>query len=235
MTTLLALDTSSPRAGMALLKEGHYFDQVQWGPLNGHTQDLAKHYLDFLNLHQLTPSDIDAYAVTVGPGSFTGLRVGLSFVKGLALLQKNPVIGVSALATLASAANQVSTFICPMIDARRDEVYSALYQWREGSLHLVLEEGAYAPNVWAEKVREISKSSLTIFGTGFRKYSSLFQKEELSYQELPNGFDEISPRILAELAWSKFLKQDYFLGGIDLFPHYLRASEAELKAQGFGK
>src|SRR5512145_3217838 len=77
----------------------------------------------------LAPADLDGFAVTIGPGSFTGIRVGLAFIKGLAFATGKPVVGLSSLALLAMNAQNSRLPVCPLFDARKSEVYAGLYRF----------------------------------------------------------------------------------------------------------
>jgi tRNA threonylcarbamoyladenosine biosynthesis protein TsaB len=90
----------------------------------------------------LSPSDIDIFACSSGPGSFTGLRIGASVIKGMAKTMKKPVVGVPTLDALAYNLYGCSGLVCPMLDAQRNMVYSALYSWDKGGFKKLEDFGA---------------------------------------------------------------------------------------------
>ena len=98
-------------------------------------------------------ADIEAFAVARGPGSFTGLRIGLSTVKGLAFATGKPVVGIGTLDALAWRLPYCAYPVCPVLDARRNEVYAALYRTLEGRLELLEAPRALAPATLAEELR----------------------------------------------------------------------------------
>ena len=124
---ILAIDSSAKTATAALLTDGSVTASftVQTGT---HSTTLLPMIEDMLTLSSLTYGDIDAYAAVCGPGSFTGIRIGVSTVKGLAFSANVPCIGVSALDAMAENLRGVDGIIVPVIDARRDMVYTAVYR-----------------------------------------------------------------------------------------------------------
>lgn len=128
---LLAVDTATKTCSVALAEDSEpIFEYTA-----SHAQTHARHLMEMIDgvmqAAKMTTADLDGFAVTVGPGSFTGLRIGISTVKGLAMALKKPVAGVSALAVLAEQFFGVTEWICPLIDARKGEVYAGLYQWTD--------------------------------------------------------------------------------------------------------
>ena len=124
---ILAIDTSAKTATAAVLTDGaltaSFTVQTQT-----HSTTLLPLIESMLSLHSLTYDDIDVYAAVCGPGSFTGIRIGVSTVKGLAFSGNVPCVGVSALESMAENFRGFSGIIAPVIDARRDMVYTALFR-----------------------------------------------------------------------------------------------------------
>ncbi len=126
MKAILALDTSTRTASIAIYggEEG-VISEITWGSLSHHTVELAP-YLDLL-LRQ-NPRELAGIAVALGPGSFTGLRVGLSLAKGFALAQGIPLIGIPTLDALAYSQSHQLLPICALLDAGRERICAALYE-----------------------------------------------------------------------------------------------------------
>ena len=131
---ILALDTTSRAGSVALARDGGVLDQQKGDPSRTHGERLPGDIGDLLERHGLTVADVDLYAVAAGPGSFTGLRVGIATIQGLALAHARPVVPVSALVALAYGALtssggpvQDAGLIAACMDAQRREVFSALY------------------------------------------------------------------------------------------------------------
>jgi tRNA threonylcarbamoyladenosine biosynthesis protein TsaB len=129
---LLAVDTTTPRGSVALVSEAGVEAEARVGTAEGHSRWLLPAVDVLLRGLDVRAGDLDAFAVTVGPGSFTGLRVGLSSVQGLALACGRPCIGVSALDVLASAAAGSAPAVVALMDAFRGELYSAVYDGHGG-------------------------------------------------------------------------------------------------------
>lgn len=135
---VLAIDTSTMIATCAVLDDENILGEYSLNQKMSHSENLVpmiKEVLDSLNLHV---SDIDLYGVAVGPGSFTGLRIGIATVKAFAHVFNKPIIGVSTLEGLAFNLNFSGTIV-PMIDARRNRVYTGIYEWQDGHLINIVE------------------------------------------------------------------------------------------------
>jgi tRNA threonylcarbamoyladenosine biosynthesis protein TsaB len=124
---VLAVDTTTERGSVAVAEAGSVRGEVRLACPEGHSQRLLPAIEFLLASLRLDPRDLEGFAVTTGPGSFTGLRVGLSTVQGLALASGRRCLGVSALDVLAARAAGAAPAVVAMMDAHRDEVYGAVY------------------------------------------------------------------------------------------------------------
>jgi tRNA threonylcarbamoyladenosine biosynthesis protein TsaB len=124
---LLALDTTSRYGSVALLTEGELRGEIRLVEAGAHSVTLFPAIETLLRLAGVGPAAVDAYAVVVGPGSFTGVRIGISTVQGLALASGRPVLGVNTLEALAARMHGAAPALVPMVDAHRDQVYVAVY------------------------------------------------------------------------------------------------------------
>lgn len=181
----------------------------------------------------LKPDDLDAVAVTRGPGSFTGLRIGMATAKGICMAAGVALVGISTLEALAWNLNGSGSLICPMLDARKAEIYAALYRVDGDHPQLVQAEAAYSPNtlvqVINDKAAELNINQCTILGDAVEQYGDYFRTAL-------GGLVRSAPRhlalpraaALAELAGKKLSRgevEDIF----KMHPVYLRLSEAEIK------
>ena len=131
---LLAVDTSTRACSVAVVDQDRLACEITTGPAGTHSTHLLSLIRTALELSEMELHGIDGLAVCVGPGSFTGLRIGVSTVKGLAFATAKPVAGVSSLEALAQPCLPWPHLICAMLDARKGEVYAARYRARDGRL-----------------------------------------------------------------------------------------------------
>jgi tRNA threonylcarbamoyladenosine biosynthesis protein TsaB len=132
---ILALDTTTRKGSLALMRDGQSLEVSAGNQELTHAARLPGEILECLARHQSSLGDVDLYAVAVGPGSFTGLRIGIATIQGLAFANRKPVVGVSALDALAEAGQAVEAGACTprglraaWMDAQRGEVYGCLYR-----------------------------------------------------------------------------------------------------------
>ena len=168
--------------------------------------------------------DIDAIAVSLGPGSFTGLRIGLTTAKGLAMATGKKLIGVSSLDGLAVQLQDSNKLICPAIDARKKQVYAALYRNTDQRCKRISPQLAISPQDLANQIKE----PVIFIGDGGVLYKEIFTDKlgDLAHFALPELH---FPRAAAigSLALCKWLVND-FLDPISATPIYVRPSDAEM-------
>ncbi|MFO1518487.1 MAG: tRNA (adenosine(37)-N6)-threonylcarbamoyltransferase complex dimerization subunit type 1 TsaB [bacterium] len=228
---LLALDTSGPTGSVAVLKEGALLSEITWEAKSSHTSELPDQVQAVLKKAELDFGRVDGIAVTLGPGSFTGLRIGLAFVKGLAQAEKKPVIGVSTLWALARAVSGEGPIV-PLLSAKRDEIYGAAFEPAPAGLSLLLEERAASPEAFLEDLKgciPTLKGPLRFLGSGARYYEKEIRSTFPEAEFLPVSYDAVQARRVGEIGFEGFKAGRFSRGGVDLVPQYLRASEAELK------
>ena len=171
---------------------------------------------------------LDGWAVSLGPGSFTGLRIGVSTVKGLAFASGKPVAGVPTLDGLAAQISPTPYLICPVLDARKKEVYTAFYRYNKKDLLVRLSDyQAINPDVLIKEVKE-----KTIFiGNGVKTYGEILRNALPSSALFPaTPLHLLHGSMVAKLGLDLLLKKDYL--DISTFtPIYVRPSEAEIKWQ----
>ena len=170
-------------------------------------------------------AQLDGFAVSIGPGSFTGLRIGISSVKGLAFSLNKPVVGVSSLQTLAFQCNQNPYLICPVLDARKQEVYFCHYRFKKGKLEKESQERVASP---AEAVRGIREPCVFV-GNGAKLYQELISTGLGGLAHFAaESQHTIQASAVARLSLPRFKRQE--TDDVQLLvPHYIRKSDAELK------
>ena len=128
---ILAFESSAKPASVALMRDGQLLSQYFQCSALTHSRTLLPMAEDMLKNAELSIKDVDLFAVAHGPGSFTGIRIGVSTVKGLAWASEKPCIGVSTLEAMAWNGTAVGGYICPVMDARRSQVYNALFEIKD--------------------------------------------------------------------------------------------------------
>jgi tRNA threonylcarbamoyladenosine biosynthesis protein TsaB len=153
---LLALDTCDSRGSVAVLRDGDVLEIVRHESAEDYSSWLLPAVQKVLNGAGLAMEMVDAYAVASGPGSFTGLRVGLTTVKAWSEVYGRPIAAVSRLEALAAQAEGVSNAVAAFVDAHREQVFGALYRRKGERLERVEDEMVVAPGEFVEWVSERS-------------------------------------------------------------------------------
>ena len=221
---LLTIQTASPAGSLAISDGDRLLAEINLDVRRTPTEWLLQSIEDLLIKTDHAKSELDAIVVVRGPGSFTGLRVGLATAKGLSLAANCPLLGVSSLQCLAMQIPFTSLPVCVMLDARKQEVYSALYQWEAGYPRLVSEERVIKPELLLSHI-----AGETLFvGNGALAYRSLIVRQLAGRAHFVPAFLNL-PRAGAAAALGLVEWQNGRLFSADeLMPSYLRPSEAEL-------
>jgi len=217
---VLAVETSTLSGGAALLDErvvGEYMLDVRVT----HSERLMTAIDQLLGDAGWTVRDLEGIAVTVGPGSFTGLRVGLSTVKGLALALAIPVAAVPTLDAMAAMLPYAALPVCPVLDARKREVYASLYRWDGLGMRRQWDYLAISPDDLARRLDE----PVIVVGEGAHAIDSPWARRVEPPRRGP------APAVVGALGRTRLALGDT-VAAADLVPIYLRPSEAELKRRG---
>lgn len=222
---ILAFESSAKAASAALVKDGRLLSQSTQISGLTHSRTLLPMAEDLLKNCELTLRDIDVFAVAHGPGSFTGIRIGVSTVKGLAWAAEKPCVGVSTLEAMAWHGVAASGIICPVMDARRSQVYNALFEIRDGQPVRLCEDRPIALSELAGEVKALP-SPVFLVGDGAALTAAYFDAEGISYRVAPDN-------LLWQDAWGVAMAAlDKAPGSADgLLPVYLRLSQAERERQ----
>jgi len=220
---LLVIDTSTNSSSVALTENGLLSAEWLVNPEKTHSAALLRSLDLVLEGAGLPLGAIDAFGVTLGPGSFTGLRVGIATVKGLSLATGIPVVGFSSLSMLAMNLPFAACPVCPMLDARKSEVYTALY--RCGELpEAILDDCVASPADFLDGIREP-----TIFvGSVALRYRDMITDrlgDLARFEPTVCPAPRASSRAL--LAADRFSRGEIIPAG-ELIPVYIRPSEAEI-------
>ena len=226
----LSIETSDYMGGVALVRDGRPVAEVGLASKETHSRRLMVVIKWLMQRLGADWSDLDILAVGLGPGSFTGLRIGLSTAKGLAFALGLPLIGVPTLDVLASHVIACKgELVCPILDARKSQVYTALYQIRNfGKLEKISPYQAIFPEELAAFVPYGQK--VLLLGGGLLLYQDIFIHGLGNRAVIvPSHIGHVraaSVGVLAELRWQKDRRTDDFK---TLKPIYVRPSEAEVK------
>jgi tRNA threonylcarbamoyladenosine biosynthesis protein TsaB len=221
----LCLDTSGSYLNIAVCRGGEVLAGLSREAGSGHSEILTNELGSLLKGHDLKLSDIGLLAVATGPGSFTGLRVGIAFVKGLAAGLKLPTISLNTLDAMACSQESKEEYLSPMLDAKKKEIYTALYKMENGHPVRKSEYLSIAPDKWIDMLPE----DALLFGSGEANYRELFRSsiKKIHRDEnfLPSG------RILKGMAGSAYrlYQEGQAVDPNQLDAFYVRPADAIIK------
>lgn len=222
---ILAFESSAKPASAALVKDGQLLSQYMQCSALTHSRTLLPMAEDMLKNAELKLSDIDLIAVAHGPGSFTGIRIGVSTVKGLAWASEKPCVGVSTLEAMAWHGLAAGGYICPVMDARRSQVYNAIFKIENGRPVRMTEDRPIALEELAEEVTALG-APVFLIGDGAALCFEYFTAHGIPCVMAPDN-------LRWQDAWGVAMAAaDKTPGNADeLLPVYLRLSQAERERQ----
>jgi tRNA threonylcarbamoyladenosine biosynthesis protein TsaB len=232
---ILAFDTSANATAVAVVCGERVFAEHDDGSTPGrHAETLLPRIERCLAASSLALGDLDLIAVGIGPGSFTGVRVGIATAKGLALATGTPVRGVVSLASLAVAALEhpplrADVWVVPILDAHKGEVFAAVYApGPEGGVREIVPAFHGAPADVAARLRALTEGrALRVLGSGVRRYPEPLAALLAGGELLPEPADEPSAVFVAREA-ERLLRVEGASDLVSLAPLYLRGSDAQL-------
>ncbi|MDK2822708.1 MAG: tRNA threonylcarbamoyladenosine biosynthesis protein TsaB [Clostridia bacterium] len=225
---ILSIDSSTPVAGVAIVDKEKIWVENFLNTGYTHSEQLLPLIKQTLDLARLRLKDVTGIAVTKGPGSFTGLRIGLATAKSLAQVTGIKLIGIPTLDALAQNLFGIPGIICPILNARKQEVYTALYEMHDNDLIRISDYLAISPEKLAEEL-SIQEKPVTFLGDGVFEYKEVINSKLLN-KALWAPLNNLLPRaasvaVLGLKQLEKGQENDLFA----LEPFYLRKSEAEIK------
>ncbi|NOY69786.1 MAG: tRNA (adenosine(37)-N6)-threonylcarbamoyltransferase complex dimerization subunit type 1 TsaB [Deltaproteobacteria bacterium] len=220
---ILAVDTATPTCGVAIVDDERVCASMTINPGCTHSRSVMGLIKSALDAACVSVPDIDAFAITTGPGSFTGLRIGMAVIKGLAMAAGKPVCGVSSLEALAAPFVTSTALVCSIIDARKHEVYFAVYGNDEGRLVEVQPAGV-GP---VAAVTAAIKTPCLFVGTGaYAAKREILESLGESAVFVPAGSNLINPTFVAGLARTRLCEHGPDLPET-LAPVYVRPPDAK--------
>lgn len=222
---ILAFESSAKPASAALVKDGQLLSQYMQCSALTHSRTLLPMAEDMLKNAELRLSDVDLIAVAHGPGSFTGIRIGVATVKGLAWAAEKPCVGVSTLEAMAWHGLAVGGYICPVMDARRSQVYNALFKIENGRPVRMTEDRPIALDELSKEVTALN-APVFLVGDGAALCYEHFTARGVPCVMAPDN-------LRWQDAWGVAMAAaDKTPGNADeLLPVYLRLSQAERERQ----
>jgi tRNA threonylcarbamoyladenosine biosynthesis protein TsaB len=225
---ILAVDTATSSLSVAVTDAGGLRTELTRSTGETHARHLMALVDTVLTLSDVTVDDLDAFAVTIGPGTFTGLRIGISTVQGMAMAASKPVAGISSLEALAVQASPlcqgVDSLVCAMLDARRQEVYGGLFRSNGHGLESVSDPRVGPPDTFLDAIEE----PCLLVGSGALMVQDVFRdKLPDRFSLAATGAHIIRGETIARLAFSAFADSAVPVSRV-LQPLYLRHSDAEI-------
>jgi len=225
---ILGIDTSTSCGSVGLIEDKEVISEYLLNIQVTHSERLLGATEFVLRGARCSVEEIEGWAIALGPGSFTGLRIGVSTVKGLAFATGKPVAGIPTLDVIASQIAPTPYLICPILDARKKEVYTAFYRYGEGdSLRRQSEYRAISPD---DLVRQIKERTIFV-GDGAKTYGDLLLNRLGSFASLPSSPFHVSHGSMVARLGMELLKKGEHLNLSAFSPLYVRPSEAEMKWQ----
>ena len=222
---ILAFETSAKAGSVALFRDGVLLGESYQNTGLTHSQTLMKMAEDLLISCGFTPRDIEAVAVASGPGSFTGVRIGVAAAKGFAWGKQIPCCGVSTLEAMAAGLGVYEGFVVPVMDARRSQVYTATFRAEGGKLTRLTEDRAISLEQLGNELKNckenvflVGDGSILCYNTLEQTVSNLVLPPEHRMHQRASG--------VALCAYRQILAGDA-CDGAALQPNYLRLSQAE--------
>lgn len=229
----MAIDTSAVAASCAVCEDGVVLGESFLNRKLTHSQTILPMTEDMLKNCRVSLDEIDAFAVAVGPGSFTGLRIGISAVKAMSFTAERPAAGVSTLLALAYNLLGTKGIICPAMDARCGQVYTAAFRGTETALERIVEDEAVPVEQLFSQLEELcrrEKLPVWLVGDGAELCFGRWEKDKPDFQAFlapaARRFAHASSTALASEQ-----KKELFKPAVELNPVYLRLPQAEREYQ----
>ena len=222
---ILAFETSAKAGSVALMEQGRLLGESYTNTGLTHSHTVMTMAEDLLKSCGKDPADVDAVAVAAGPGSFTGVRIGVAAAKGFAWGADLPCYGVSTLEAMALGLGAYDGYILPVMDARREQVYTALFSVTEGKLQRLTEDRAISLKELAEEIKNLEKSVFLVGDGSTLCYNTL--STDVPGLILPPEHRLHQRAAGVALAAQQKIDAGETGDGASLTPNYLRLSQAE--------
>lgn len=227
---ILALDSSTSVGAVSLYQEERLIAEYNLNLNLTHSQRLMPQIINLMEDARFEVSDLDGIVVGVGPGSFTGIRIGLATAKSLAQSLDIPIIGISTLEVLANNLTYTEKCICPIIDARRERVYAAGYQGEDelGLKRSVFSEQVIKVRNLIERLKNDFAEDIVFIGAGIKKYGDIIKEKLGEKAEFVFATHNLlRGGVLGRIGLTR-LKRGESDDLVEITPNYLKRSQAEI-------
>ncbi len=226
---VLGIETATLVCAAAVVENNRIISEKSFNEPNIHSEKIISIISEVLNL----AGSFDAIAVSIGPGSFTGLRIGVSTAKGLAYSTGKPMVAVSTLEALvfnliSNQAYVETEIVAPLIDARRDEFYTGLYKIQNNEIHQILKPQALS---FSKLISKLPFTKVAFVGDGVKKFRQLIEKHSYGSENLkfyPDGINLCSASSVAFIG-TKLLKSGVTENITELEPLYIKDFQTLIK------
>ena len=224
---LLSVDSSATPASVCLY-DGKVLAEYFINTRLTHSQTLVAMIDSALNITGTSVDDIDCYAVNNGPGSFTGVRIGVSAIKGMAFASDKPCVAVSTLESMAYNLLSSDAVVCACMDARRHQVYNALFRVRDGRVERLCEDRAIGIDELIEELKAFSEKVILVGDGAELVYNSVVELNVVILADPLSRYQRASSTAI--IAAERLDRRETVLPAA-LMPSYLRLSQAERERQ----
>ncbi len=227
---VLGIDTSTLVCSAALAKENRIVGEFTLQNKKTHSQRLMPLIASLMESCDLNPGDLEGIAVSSGPGSFTGIRIGVVTARALSQALRIPLVGIPTLDVLASQFFYTEALVCPLLDARRGEVYTGVYRSTGGRMERVTENMTVPLQQLLDYLKEKTEEKVIFLGDALDKYND-FLRETMGSRACfaPPSLRVNRGALTAQLGLDRICPETDRKNYLNLKPLYLRRSEAEVK------
>ena len=227
---ILAIDSSSLVASVAVVEDDIMVAEYTINHKKTHSQTLLPMIDEISKMAETDLSNVDAIAVSGGPGSFTGLRIGSATAKGLGLVWNKPLVHVPTVDAMAYNLYGTDKLICPMMDARRNQTYTGIYEFVNGEFEIVVEQCAISVEELIDKINELGREVIFL-GDGVPVFKDILdEKLTVAHSYAPAHMNRQRAGAVAVLGGLYYANGKYETAA-EHEPNYLRQSQAEREAK----